>query len=131
MFSLIRDYQLSAGSSDSIIAFINWINTTRNKLDKDTQVKIDDVSNAAYLLFKGKTAFAVDRIVKDLLKQDYNTNYTSTVGRQIAYPTTLAVTGGTLPSDALIEAQLAKFDAIVKENSQLAKSKVNTLQTLS
>jgi hypothetical protein len=131
MFSLIRDYQLSAGSSDSIIAFINWINTTRNKLDKDTQVKIDDVSNAAYLLFKGKTAFAVDRIVKDLFKQDYNTNYTSTVGRQIAYPTTLAVTGGTLPSDALIEAQLAKFDAIVKENSQLAKSKVNTLQTLS
>lgn len=131
MFSLIRDYQLSAGSSDSIVAFINWINTTRNKLDKHTQVKIDDVSNAAYLLFKGKTAFAVDRIVKDLFKQDYNTNYTSTSGRAIAYPTTLAVTGGTLPSDALIEAQLAKFDAIVKENSQLAKSKINTLQTLS
>jgi hypothetical protein len=131
MFSLIRDYQLSAGSSDSIVAFINWINTTRNSLDKPTQVALDDLSNAAYLLFKGKTAFAIDRVAKDLFKQDYNTNYTSSSGKQLTYPTTLTVTGGTLPSDALIKAQLAKFDAVVKENSQLAKSKINVLQTLS
>jgi hypothetical protein len=131
MFTLIRDYQLSAGSSDSIIAFINWINTTRNTLDKPTQVALDDLSNAAFLLFKGKTAFAVDRVAKDLFKQDYNTNYTSTSSKQIAYPTTLTVTGGTLPSDAFIKAQLTKFDAIVKENSPLAKSKINVLQNLS
>lgn len=130
MFSLIRDYQLSAGSSDSIIAFINWINTTRNNLDKPTQVALDDISNAAYLLFKGKTAFAVDKITKELFNQDYNTNYTSHTAKQIAYPTFLAITGGTLPSDAFLEAQLANFDAVVKENSQLSKSKINVLQTL-
>lgn len=130
MFSIIKFFQLNAVSlgytATSLTDFITWINTVRNPLSQDTQIKIDALSNAAYALFKGKTSFQVDQAVRMLTEMDPVSMYTGTV-KDSAYPHTL--TGSNTPSTAYIQEELAIWDKNVKENSP-TKAKVNTLQTL-